>query len=100
MPPALPPVTATTGSPPEPAQRAKRVTFWVHVVAAGGFWLLALVESRQIIGATVATLAVVLLYTAIVAAARYFDLGTLEQGVLAPSTHGSAHPTNVEDAGR
>ena len=81
MPSAISPAAVTADPPPEPAQRAKQVTFWVLVVVAAAFWLLALTESRSIIGATAATLAVTLLYTVIVAVARYFDLGTLEQGV-------------------
>ena len=81
VPQSFPPPTTTAGPPPDPARRARQVTLWVHFVAAAGFWLVALVESRQIIGATVATGVVMLLYTALVWAARRNDLGTLDQAV-------------------
>ena len=64
-----------------PVERAKQVTFWVLVVAALVFWLLALVESRSIIGSTAATLAVVVLYTVVVAVARRNGMATVDRGV-------------------
>jgi len=67
--------------PRTPVERAKQVTFWVLAVAAVAFWLLAMVETRSIIGPTVATLAVVLLYTVLAVVARRFELGSVERAV-------------------
>jgi hypothetical protein len=85
MPPTVPPPARYGASgadePKNPAERTRQVMFWVLAGVPLVFWLFALVESRSIIGATLATLALALLYLLLTAVARHFDLGVVEPGV-------------------